>query len=140
MRRVMDPLSTTASIIAIVQLGSAVCSGFHRITSLRETPEILLQLNNDVADLQAIINAISKLPLEIIQEEIVCAALRKARDAILEVDTLIVYDLLKASSISTEVKIDRVKWLTADGKIQRSRLSLQKARSELQAATIIANA
>lgn len=47
----MDPLSETASIIAIIQDSGAVGKGLKQIVTLRSAPDILLALNNEAADL-----------------------------------------------------------------------------------------
>lgn len=47
----MDPLSLTASIIAVVGTGSAVSRGLKKVLLARDLPDVILQLNNEVVDL-----------------------------------------------------------------------------------------
>ena len=57
----MDPLSETASIIAIFQGSGAVGKGLKQIVTLRSTPDILLALTNEAADLQYIVQDVDDL-------------------------------------------------------------------------------
>lgn len=54
----MDPLSVTASVIALVGLTAQVVKGINRLSvALRDGPAEILALNNEVADLQAILES-----------------------------------------------------------------------------------
>ncbi|MCJ1389992.1 hypothetical protein MMC18_002850 [Xylographa bjoerkii] len=135
----MDPLSIIASTIAIIQAGGAVYEALHKLSSLKNAPKIIIQLNNEVAELQLLINAIAALPETIIRKEVVCAAIRKARGAVLALEKLIVYELTKASNRSGAVKIDRLKWLGAENKIRISMSNIHKARLDLFTAVTVVN-
>ena len=57
----MDPLSLTASIIAVLGAGGSVASGIERIVSLRHAPDALLALNNEIVDFQLVVRMIQEL-------------------------------------------------------------------------------
>ncbi|MCJ1405926.1 hypothetical protein MMC11_009160 [Xylographa trunciseda] len=135
----MDPLSVVASVIAVLQAGGAVFEGLHKLSALKNAPKIIVQLNDEVADLQLVINTISALPETIIRKEVVRAAIRKARDAVLALERLIVYDLTKASNRSGATAIDRLKWLGAENKIQSLTSNLHKARLQILTAVTAVN-
>lgn len=48
----MDPLSITASIISILAVAKGVDQGLQKLQSLREVPDVILALNNEVSDLK----------------------------------------------------------------------------------------
>ncbi|KIM98373.1 hypothetical protein OIDMADRAFT_181787 [Oidiodendron maius Zn] len=57
----MDPLSITASVIAVVQLTATVGSGFRRLLAVRGATDQLLQLMNEVTDFDALIHDIYRI-------------------------------------------------------------------------------
>lgn len=57
----MSSFSLTASIPAIVGVGTTVGKALKRISS-RGIPDILLQLNNEVSDLQYVVQAVDDVP------------------------------------------------------------------------------
>ncbi|MCJ1479351.1 hypothetical protein MMC13_008036 [Lambiella insularis] len=124
----MDPLSIIASTITLVSAGGAVGRGLRKLKSLKNAPEELLKLDEDINELYLLIRTIRDLPSPILQQNLVCAALKKAKKAVLEVERLIEYGLSKASSTLSSIKVDSWQWLLAEDKIRRSGLDLQDAR------------
>ena len=47
----MDPLSLTASIIAVVGAGSTIGKGLKKAVEARHMPDVVLDLNNEISDL-----------------------------------------------------------------------------------------
>ena len=58
---VMDPLSLTASIIAVLGVGGQAAKGIGKLASIKGTPELVLALNNEISDLQVVVLAIQDL-------------------------------------------------------------------------------
>ena len=54
----MDPLSLTASIIAIIGVGGQAAKAVKRLASIKGAPDTLLALNNEISDLRLIVTAI----------------------------------------------------------------------------------
>ena len=57
----MDPLSLTASIIAVLGAGGVVAKGIRKLICLRDIPTSFLQLNNELSNLQSVIAAVQGL-------------------------------------------------------------------------------
>ena len=57
----MDPLSLTASIIAIIGVGGQAAKAIKRLASAKGAPDSLLALNNEVSDLRLIVTAIEDI-------------------------------------------------------------------------------
>ncbi|KAF3115005.1 hypothetical protein TWF706_007136 [Orbilia oligospora] len=53
----MDPLSVTASIIAIVTAAVQVSNGLAKLIALRGAPEIVMALQNEVSDLRLVVHS-----------------------------------------------------------------------------------
>ncbi|KAK6504655.1 hypothetical protein TWF481_006594 [Arthrobotrys musiformis] len=53
----MDPLSVTASVIAIVTAAGQVSNGLAKLAALRGAPEIIMALHNEVSDLRLVVHS-----------------------------------------------------------------------------------
>ena len=54
----MDPLSLTASIIAVIGTGGEVAKAIKKLASLKGAPNLVLALNNEISDLLLLVFAI----------------------------------------------------------------------------------
>ena len=127
----MDPLSLTASIIAVLGAIGSISNGLQKLSSLHHAPMTLLALNNEISDLQLIIrmthdllqdqeniaNADSINPSEYLRPLLV-----RAKDKLLELDMLIHYRLT-ASGRNGEVELNGLTWTR-----EHRRLRLFKTR------------
>ena len=133
----MDPLSLTASIIAVLGAGGTISKGLNSIRRLKRAPDILLQLNNEVTDLHLLIRAVNEIyhpgsnltPISGLQEEIVCNTLKRAKHAVLELEKLIEYDLTKETDIGTE--IDTLAWARSINRITEAKTNIRASRDDL---------
>jgi hypothetical protein len=57
----MDPLSITAGILAIFGAGGKVGNGLRKLVQLRDAPDALLALCNEVTDLQCVVQNVDDL-------------------------------------------------------------------------------
>lgn len=95
----MDPLSVTAGIIAIFQAGGTLSNGLKKIISLKNAPDILLALSNEVADIQGVLQDVENLlqeHLEITGAEPVTSigrVLEKVKSTLLKLQSLLAYKL-----------------------------------------------
>ena len=142
----MDPLSLTASIIAVIGAADKAGKGLKELMALRHAPDILLQFNNEVADVQLILHTVESRHQNdnhtTINEhehehehELMCNALEKVKKALLELEQLIAYSLTKVTSSGNTV--DYIVWLRSKKKIQQVREKIRSAKNDLQLATSI---
>lgn len=122
----MDPLSLTASVIAVIGAASRIASGLKRIIDLRKAPAVLLALNNEVSDLQLILAQLESL-----------APSRTARDAdqsLLQNTTLVKAKLqeleiiIYARLIAKSGGLNRAAWLLAQDKVETIRKDIRLLR------------
>ena len=133
----MDPLSLTASIIAVFGAGGTIAKGLGKIRRLKRAPDVLLQLNNDVTDLHLLIRAVDELyrqrnnlsSASTLQEEVVCRTLERAKHAVLELEKLIGYILTKETNAGTEV--NNLAWIRAVDRITETKGNIRAARDNL---------
>jgi len=103
----MDPLSVTASIVAIVGAGSSLASGLRSIYALKDAPDELLQLNEELFHVQLLVSAIqescrqrgNRVSAEDQCDEFIFMTLKRSRDKVLDVEKLIVYGLTKVTAM-----------------------------------------
>lgn len=136
----MDPLSLTASILTIVGVAGAVGNGFSKLIGLRHAPGILLALNNEVADLYCVVQAVDHLLRE--HSETIhtaaitnlCRSLERAQSTLFELEDLIRNGLTIVNNNGGERKLDRVGWLRSASKVRELKNQLRADRTDLSAA------
>ena len=137
----MDPLSLTASLLAILGAGGVVAKGLDKIRGLKNTPNILLQLNNEVTDLHLLLRGVDELYHEHVdstktsQREIIYNTLIRAKEALLELEQLISYRWTKETDRGTE--IDRTVWIRAQTKVKEMKDKIRGVRNDLNGSWII---
>ena len=127
-----DPLSITASIIAVVGAAEGVTKTLAKIKSIRNAPDELLALMNEVSDLKLVISDIqnhiviqrAQTPQTELQN--ISTLVKRAKDKLLELDQLIQYRLVKPES--DQIKVSRREWLRAKAVIERFRQNLRDIR------------
>lgn len=138
----MDPLSVTASIIALFQAGGAVGKGLKKIANLRNAPDILLALNNEVADLHCLVENIDDVlrqHREIIGLEPIvslCRALDRAKRTLLKLENMLAYKLtsIKCKDGELHPVLDRSSWLRLENSVQRLKDEIREDKVSLSSA------
>lgn len=141
----MDPLSITAAIIALIGAGGKVGTGLRKLVELRNAPDSLLQLNNEVADLKLIVQAIDTNTLDspaddsgaAAQYQLTHNALERVKEVALELEVLIENTLTKVTDDGT--KFDKVAWLRQAKKVQGLKEKIRNAKTDLRTASSIAS-
>ena len=132
-----DPLSVTASIIAVVGAADAVAKGSRRLKAAKDAPKGLKDLVLDVAQLEMVLNCVKSVVLTAGSPAIELATLiGEAGSKLLELRSLIEYTLTKAG---VSDKVDRWQWLRKGNEVERLRNQLSTIRLNLVALTNSAN-
>ena len=132
-----DPLSVTASIIAVVGAADAVAKGLRRLKAAKDAPKGLKDLVLDVAQLEMVLNCVKSVVLTAGSPPIELATLiGEAGSKLLELKSLIEYTLTKAG---VSEKVDRWQWLRKGNEVERLRNQLSTIRLNLVALTSSAN-
>ena len=118
-----DPLSITASIIAVVGAAEGVTKTLAKFKSIRNAPDELLALINEVSDLKLVFSdiqnhiVIQRAQIPQTKEQNISTLVKRAKDKLLELDQLIQYRLVKPES--DQIKVSRREWLRARAVIER---------------------
>ena len=132
-----DPLSVTASIIAVVGTAHTVTKGLRRLKAAKDAPEGLQDLISDVAQLEMVLNCVKSVVLSSSGPPIELATLiGEAGSKLLEVQSLIGYTLTEAG-VSNQV--NRWQWLRKGNEVERLRTQLDTIRLNLVTLTSSAN-
>ena len=150
----MDPLSLTASIIAVVGVGGQAAGAIRRIAAIAGSSDIVLALNNEITDLHRVVSAIQDalerqqstvLPLSISEtgyHQSVTTSLQQALDKTTELEAL--YSRLKpdpsnACSPRSSGKFRKLAWLREQSNIRQMLDDLKSVRLKLAGALGILN-
>ena len=142
-----DPLSITASIIAVVGAAEGVTRTLSKIKSLRKAPDELLALINEVSDLKIILRDVQSYIArntqrpQISQEELdnISTLVNRAKDKLLELDKPIQYKLVKPESISDQIKVSRREWIKAKNTIEKFQQGLRDIRLNIVTHMVVIN-
>ena len=113
-------LSLAASIIAVLGAAEGVTKALSKVRSIRNAPNEVLALNNEVSDLQVILGDVQgyirNTPESHISQEHLQHLLTfvdQAKEKLLQLDRLIHYNVLKPQSSPNRLKISKIEWLKA---------------------------
>ena len=140
----MDPLSLTASLLAILGAGGAIAKGLDKIRRLKNAPNVLLQLNNEVVDLHLLIRAVDGLyhqhsdSFKTSQHQIIYSILSRAKEALLELEKLISYHWTKETD--NGIEINRTAWIRAQKQIAETSSNIRNVRVNLNGAWMVISA
>ena len=135
----MDPLSLTASIMAVLGAGGSVASSIERIISLRNAPDAILALNNEISDFQLVVGMIQESLQDYESQdsadstpyaENLESVLVRAREKLLELDMLIQYRLTTPGS---QGGLNRIAWVLEQRKVKMIHDEIRSIRINLVA-------
>ena len=133
----MDPLSVIASFIAVLQALTAAGKGVNKILDLRKAPVELQALFNEVQALRALLtdlqNAAHEVPAG--SKESLLSLLEPVRNAVLDLDKLVQYQLTHAYELDQQghPRVSKAGWLKASPRIEQIRQRIRDARGNLEA-------
>lgn len=143
----MDPLSITASCIAILGASTATGKTLSKLTALRNAPGDLQQLFNEREASRALLVVIQST-LHRMQDTAVYRDNREAleqllirfRDEIGSLDALLEYQLTQPEANSNGLpEVRKVQWMKAGPKIRDIKQKIRDARSGLESAFVALN-
>lgn len=134
----MDPLSISASLATLLSFADTVSKGLGKFLALKHAPQVLQRLNDELSDFHFAIAAIEDvyrqqeaLPNEqYSNQRFLSEAIRRAKEAILDLEKMVTYGLLKAPN-RKDPKIDKTFWLRNEGKVREMRQLLQHTKTDI---------
>ena len=139
----MDPFSITVGILALLGAGSTIGKGLKKLCASRLP--ILHQLNNEVTDLQYVVQGVHDLlqQLSHINRDdegflstpaSLVSALGHVTKTLLDLESLIAYQLTTIDSRDRRTRVDRISWLQNEKKVKSIKDDIRTDRVRLSTA------
>ena len=141
-----DPLSITASVIAIVTAAEGVSKTLSKIRKTGNAPREFLGLTNEVSDFKIGLDDLDNYlrsassgspPSRILQH--LTQHLQRGKDTLLQLDGLVQYQLAKLDSTTDHPKVSRLEWIKGKRIIEEYRQNLRDTRLNIVAQMAILN-
>ena len=137
----MDPLSIIAGSIAVLGASGKVVKGLTKLTNLRNVPDLLLAVVNEVSDLSLIVQEIRSIfGQDTIHGILPPAAtstlnqlLDRAQAVLLDLDQIVNYRLLLPPKSDGEITVNRSAWLSEESHVLRLQGRLRTIRLDIVA-------
>ena len=143
-----DPLSITASIIAVLGALDSVGKAIAKVRTLKNSSDDLIALINEVSDYKVVLHDIerhfrnppqSSDTAAIDQHTHLASLIKRAKDPLLELEQMIEHRFQKTEARDGQVKVSRVEWLRAKSAVERLRQKLRDTRQNIQSYTSLIN-
>ncbi|KAL8674119.1 MAG: hypothetical protein Q9168_001456 [Polycauliona sp. 1 TL-2023] len=125
----MDPLSISASVVALLGAADGVSRGLRKLLRLRGVPDLILALNNEVSDLQLLLNEVGILVKEARSLHSLPRILERIQAKLNTLDVV-----LRRFSNTGPKWPARVLWLKEEPNVQRMRNELGTLKQDLTTA------
>ena len=143
-----DPLSITASVIAIIGAAEGVTKIFEKLRNIENAPSELLALFNEVADLTLVLRSVQNFIRsqnahgpQISQDQLqhLSELVDKAKNKVLQLEEFMEYRLVKPDSTSKNIKVARQEWMKAKRTIKEFKQNLRDIRQNITTHMIVIN-
>ncbi|MCJ1438887.1 hypothetical protein MMC27_008277 [Xylographa pallens] len=140
----MDPLSFTASLIAVITLAGTVINSIKKLrTLLKDAPSDVLALLNEIEDFHSVLHSVQNTCQYTTSHTFheLSSLPSRASDKLNELEHLLHYRVLKrVPKQGAEAEVPKLRWLRVRGRINSLRKDLTSIRADLTTAlaTIIA--
>ena len=139
----MDPLSITASLIALIGAAESIAVGINKLASLRNAPASVLALNNELSDLRLVLREVEPLLQKHYQaladtqssrfpasgKSTLLISIQRAKVKLVELESIVQSRLMVRMGIR-----DKLAWTYEQDKIIRAKDDLRTARLNIAAA------
>ena len=136
----MDPLSITASAIAVLQAVSGTGKGISKLMTLRNAPLELQALYNEIEALRSLLVIVQSSIRQVQQSdayedlrEPLCHLLTRTKAAVLDLETTVEYELRHGVEMDKNglPRVSRTAWLRKSSKLEKLRAKIQDTRDNL---------
>jgi hypothetical protein len=134
----MDPLSITASAIAVGQALQAFGNLAIRIKDLKNAPSEVNALSNEILDIQVVLKEISLMaqdlqdaPEDRIRD--LAKSIKASQDKALEVDSLLRYEIIRPGELDHDgrTSVSKFAWARKKAKAERMQRELRELRQDI---------
>ena len=133
----MDPLSISASVVALLEAGGTLSKLLKKCLRLRNTPNVLHALHDELSDLQFTANDVDDLLRTAVQDPDVCppksliSSLSRFKSILLELERYLSYELTTVAADGESVRLDKSVYLRAERRLQELKDEIHARRIAL---------
>ncbi|KAH8721552.1 hypothetical protein GQ44DRAFT_808199 [Phaeosphaeriaceae sp. PMI808] len=135
-----EPLSITASILAIISTAEKTSKGLEKLRTLHNALDELEYMLNEINDMRVVLRSMQNVltALTECEAEDIKGLIQIYQSEVLELDMLVSYHLQAASGYSNDgrPKVNTLGWLSKSGKLSKIRERLRDRRESLVAALV----
>ena len=141
----MDPLSISASVVALLGAGGTLAKLLRKGIGLRNAPDVLRALNDEVSELQSIANDVNDLLLTADRHpddqppKSLISALSRVKSILLKLESYISYQLTIVTADGESNRLDKSVYLRAEHRLQQFKDEILTSRIALATALSLFN-
>lgn len=135
-----DPFSVAVGILTVLGATGTVKKFFKDVVRLRNGPDILLALNDQLVDLQILVQKIHDLLqqqssiLDVAPDEGLVRSLKTAQTLVSKLENFIAYDLTVVRGGGGHLELDKSRWLRVKPRVQKLVQDVQANKNDLKLA------
>ena len=136
----MDPLSISASVVALLGAGGTLAKLLKKAIGLKNAPNVLRALNNEVSELQTTANDVNDLLWTANRDpddhppKSLISSLSRVKSTLLQLESYISYQLTMVSAAGEGNRLDKSVYLRAEHRLQEFKDEILTSRIALAAA------
>ena len=133
----MDPLTISASVVALLEAGGTLSKLLKKCLRLRNTPNVLHALHDELSELQFTANDVDDLLRTAVQDPDVCppksliSSLSRFKSILLRLESYLSYELTTVAADGESVRLDKSVYLRAERRLQELKDEIHARRIAL---------
>lgn len=132
----MDPLSSLASVVTLVEIVRKLSNLLTKAVNVKNAPDVLLALNNEISDLHLVIDDVNDLLLAstfTIPPKSLGSALERVKSTLLQLEKFVAYELTTFDSAGS-ARVDKSTFFRKEHRLQQLKDDVRADRVVLSSA------
>ena len=137
---IMDPLSVSASVLTLLGAGGTLSKLLRKVIDLRNAPDVLRALNDEVSELQSTANDVNDLLWTATQDsddpppKSLISSLSRVKSILLQLERYISYQLTTVTADGKNIRLDKSVYLRAERRLHELKDEIHASRIALASA------
>ena len=137
---IMDPLSISASVLTLLGAGGTLAKLLRKGIDLKNAPDVLRALNDEVSELQSTANDVNDLLWRATREsddpppKSLISSLSRVKSVLLQLESYVSYQLTTFTANGESIRLDKSVYLRAERRLQELKDEIYASRIALASA------
>ena len=137
---IMDPLSISASVLTLLGAGGTLSKLLRKVIDLKNAPDVLRALNDEVSELQSTANDVNDLLWTATQDsddpppKSLISSLSRVKSILLQLERYISYQLTTVTADGKNIRLDKSVYLRAERRLHELKDEIHASRIALASA------